>query len=1040
MAETQELQIGDTSSMTPSDGDDQTDLTVPKHEHVASNSVVPDTTEASPSPIHEAEEGMSEPMCFGRFIVRCPFLLCAIMMLILILVTLIDATVFELSDQNDRLFLVENNKYVEAFDAYNLAGQQMADNAASNLTVLPQTETDDFWIYQHMFTLKDCAGGISDDTDCWILTRDTIPTIIKYEDMIVQDEEWRNQYCYAGDDPIATNFSCAPAIVSVARLLYEMDDYDDMTDAEIKDFVLDNIEGVAFHFNPGVDTYEQTYLYRSFFYAAKPIATEWDTENGSTMHYTDYQNALDGASEQQTAYVDWATPLFKELTVDEDGRLSDGDLELLSVSWVVYQAYFNTLLSDSMVFLVFAVLIVLCYMTIHLSSFFLAACALFQILMSFPLAYFLYRIVFQIPHYDTLSSLIIFVLLGVGADDVFVFTDAWLQSAYFVKSGDSVEETNIMRMSFAFRRAAKAMLVTQVTTFFAFLATATSSLMPISAFGIWAASVVACNYVLVITMYPAILVIHHRFLKKYESACLCCLCNRLCCPSNKKTENKENLETAIEAGATNSSTQAVAAKEDADEEDYRCIESFLGLKWSSWIQRFKIPILLFFVVLFIIAAVLGAQVEAQSEDEKWFADEHYMQRAQDLAAKFSASETDNLVQTRITFGIEGVNRDGTSKWEPDDYGTVVWDDDFSIASPEAQLYLWQICNDTRTSDLAYRSDLVDCPIEDFIKYLNSTDKDFPYEPQSASDPSFNEVYFDFLASEFGTDTLSGALSYVEYSSAADDYVVRFYAMYAYTTVTWTANAEDSRNTLDSWDAWIDEFSADCPDSVCSYVENVSLRWCWLQSQTAFVQSAVQGILIAMPLAFIILLLSTRNWIMAVFAVFDIIGIMLCELAIMFLLGWKFGVSECVAIVIIIGFSVDYVVHLANAYLESTATDRVSRLKFALLTMGISVVSGAVTTFAAGFFLIFPEIIFFQKMGVLIMSTVFFSIFWAMCFFTSIVALWGPQGDAGDLTKYFKKCKRGGGRGGAEVVETPSPKVEEDGDKGTVQPLEVEAQV
>ena len=69
----------------------------------------------------------------------------------------------------------------------------------------------------------------------------------------------------------------------------------------------------------------------------------------------------------------------------------------------------------------------------------------------------------------------------------------------------------------------------------------------------------------------------------------------------------------------------------------------------------------------------------------------------------------------------------------------------------------------------------------------------------------------------------------------------------------------------------------------------------------------------MPLAFIILLLSTQNWIISIFAVLDIIGIMLCELAIMSLFGWKFGVSECVAIVIIIGFSVDYVVHLANAY-------------------------------------------------------------------------------------------------------------------------------
>merc|ERR1719162_1388142 len=92
--------------------------------------------DSSPSPADQVEEDMLIPHCFGRFIVRCPFLLCGIMLLILLLVTIIDATVFELSAQSDRLFLVETNEYVEAFDAYNLAGQEMADNAASNLTVL----------------------------------------------------------------------------------------------------------------------------------------------------------------------------------------------------------------------------------------------------------------------------------------------------------------------------------------------------------------------------------------------------------------------------------------------------------------------------------------------------------------------------------------------------------------------------------------------------------------------------------------------------------------------------------------------------------------------------------------------------------------------------------------------------------------------------------------------------------------------------------------------------------------------------------------
>lgn len=52
-----------------------------------------------------------------------------------------------------------------------------------------------------------------------------------------------------------------------------------------------------------------------------------------------------------------------------------------------------------------------------------------------------------------------------------------------------------------------------------------------------------------------------------------------------------------------------------------------------------------------------------------------------------------------------------------------------------------------------------------------------------------------------------------------------------------------------------------------------------------------------------------------------------------------------------------------------------------------------------FFLIFPELILFYKMGIIMMSTVVVSLLWAMCFFTSLLAAIGPENDTGDLSKY-----------------------------------------
>ena len=75
----------------------------------------------------------------------------------------------------------------------------------------------------------------------------------------------------------------------------------------------------------------------------------------------------------------------------------------------------------------------------------------------------------------------------------------------------------IKRMNYTWRRAAKAMLVTSSTTAFAFLASSFSKLMPIRSFGIFAAIIIPMNFILVITLYPAVLIIDERIVKKINA-------------------------------------------------------------------------------------------------------------------------------------------------------------------------------------------------------------------------------------------------------------------------------------------------------------------------------------------------------------------------------------------------------------------------------------------------------------------------------------------------------------------------------------------
>ena len=119
------------------------------------------------------------------------------------------------------------------------------------------------------------------------------------------------------------------------------------------------------------------------------------------------------------------------------------------------------------------------YLWIHSGSAFLAMCGMLHIMMSFPLAFFLYRYLFGIMPFYILSFLAIYIILAIGADgdislastsahspliclrclsprlDIFVFMDAWRQSAF---QGPEVNKNLHTRMAYTFKRAAKVMI------------------------------------------------------------------------------------------------------------------------------------------------------------------------------------------------------------------------------------------------------------------------------------------------------------------------------------------------------------------------------------------------------------------------------------------------------------------------------------------------------------------------------------------------------------------------------------------------------
>ena len=179
-----------------------------------------------------------------------------------------------------------------------------------------------------------------------------------------------------------------------------------------------------------------------------------------------------------------------------------------------------------------------------------------------------------------------------------------------------------------------------------------------------------------------------------------------------------------------------------------------------------------------------------------------------------------------------------------------------------------------------------------------------------------------------------------------------------------------------------------------------------------IKNAVQGIVVGLLLALIVLIIATRNVIVGILATFTIATITCSVLATITLLDWKLGVLESLNMTLVVGLSVDYVVHLAEGYMEVDGGNRLSRTKHALGHVGISVISGACSTLGAAVFMFAAKIIFFLQFGIFIFCTIGLSTLYSLLFFSTLLTVMGPQGNTGSIlpaVRYVKDWLQGKGK-------------------------------
>lgn len=298
----------------------------------------------------------------------------------------------------------------------------------------------------------------------------------------------------------------------------------------------------------------------------------------------------------------------------------------------------------------------------------------------------------------------------------------------------------------------------------------------------------------------------------------------------------------------------------------------------------------------------------------------------------------------------------------------------------------------------------------------------------ASSTAMNTLASNVLVDFTDEDDQSGKDSGKDFSCrdavSRDGKPIRMYALDSTFTLTqvFDQSYTDGIALHDKWQEWNDKMLAHAPANMRGTMQISTRAWAWYFVVKTLMAETFTSIGLALALCFVTLSVATQNPYMSFLSVGTIILIIVDVFAFTVLAGYKLGVLEAINYVVVIGMSIDYCVHMAEAYTTAAGkTERQPRVLHMVGHMGVSVLSGAVSTLGCVVFMFFAPNNFFIKFASFMFVTIVLSCIYALVFFPALLACVGPNGDDGDVAAYFRR-DRGTGASGAVLPSDDGARV------------------
>ncbi|KAL5008655.1 hypothetical protein ScPMuIL_014236 [Solemya velum] len=859
-----------------------------------------------------------------------------------------------------------------------------------------------------------------------VLTKDVLKTISKFENSIFQIPSYQDKYCRL------TGYNECEKPVSLLRLF-------DGTYAYIDNLFSDAEFGhIPFVISKALEHEETRELAELFLGKSANI-----TEQSAQSSITRSMFVLCLPLSKEDNLEDFMPTIMKHEVENSVSSFSSDSLSICYISGLMFNWDVLRQALTDMKLAIGSFLFIYVFMILQTASIWIASWGLFSIISSFFFTNLVYRFVLGYNYFGFFHIISIFIILGIGADDIFVFYDTWRLA------GGNEWPSLSHRLSACCMKASKSTFVTSLTTCVAFLVSALSPLLAVSTFGIFSGILIIINYISVIVFFPTV-ICTHQYIIEYIDGRFPCLSHNLKCQC--RCLGRKNIET----------------EQIQKFSEQNRVVKFLKDRYFSLIRlrttRVLVPLVFLSVSLYFIYAV--TLLVPDTQQTKIYRDNtNYGKGFSKHNSAFLRNTENDYAKVFLVWGMHG--RDISScDFKSYEYcsGEQVWDQNFNISSPDAQIAMYRLCQrldsltDYEVDQLKIRRHVVtgkpeiSCFMTDLERFLKEEEKiyketgvnvDFSLpltrhklEPLLEMYPT---LFVESLPEDFDhwleigitlwlTNRYTYRLTedYIHYNHLlGTQYVdgmtkniagyprsfygsrLKYMAVEINTTLKLYATGySEGEPVYRAWEQFIQEEVKEMPESLKGAFEMTNSLWHWIRVQEALVDSAITGIIVGLCLALPILVIMTMNVVIGVLATITISLVTVCVVGIIPLAGWRLGVLESLNLCMVVGLSVDYVVHLAEAYTMSKANGRMKRVQDMLESMGLSVVSGAMTSFIAAIFMLFAEIQFLYQFGIFVICTIGLSFMYSIVGFTVFLALCGPQGNTGSLLVIGRYLKEG----------------------------------